>query len=166
MTVIIKKFKFLQVQLKNNILKLIFIASFAILLSSCNSKNTGPYGILNDSFYPCSKEGICISSRNNIEDKPRYVEPIKFYETKKVAYEKINKLLLKYNAQIISKKSEYIHAKLTSSFGTERNAEFHFLQNENIVHMKMTTSSIWPDFGKTRNLLEEIKFKFFQHDIN
>jgi len=145
----------------------IFLLGFLLLLCSCVGKNTGPFGISDNNLQPCSKENICLSSSTSLKNKKDYIEPIKFYEKKSIAYKKLIKILSNYSVQFIAKNPNYIHARFDSSLlAPQRDAEFYFLPNNKVINLKISRGAGWPGFSSSRTLLEEIKFKFFQHDTN
>lgn len=143
---------------------------FALSLSGCNDEKPHHKGFFRSTLFPCDEKSYaCKSSFNSSQDK-WYVEPIKYTEPTGVAQEKLNKIILKNpKARILKLNPTYITAEYKTSlqvFEIYDDAEFMIIPDRQEIHIRIESRSKLPDFDRIHRLIEEIRFKFFQNDVN
>ncbi len=136
----------------------------------CNEQKARHKGFLQAGLFPCDDtSNSCRSSFNTSNDKWS-VEPIKYTEPADVAKEKLTKIILKYpNARILTLGPTYLTVEFKTSykvFDLYDDAEFLMMPERQEIHVRIESRSKLPDFGRIGRLIEEIRFKYFQNDVN
>ena len=115
-------------------------------------------------FSPCPKKANCVSSQTSQESK-HYISPIEIIDSKDILYQKLLKYLSKVEGfKVVEKDKDYIRAEYTTSlFRFVDDLEFIF--NDKFVDIRSASRKGYYDFGKNRERLETIRFKYLQKSL-
>ncbi len=147
--------------------KIVFFLSL-LLLAACNGERPEHLGVFQDGVYPCPLKKKCVSSTQNAEDKDHFIHAMAVEGDYSLAFQKIQKIAAKkaeFKLQTLH--PNFLQFEHTSGmFSIIHDVEFFYSQAQNVIHIRAQSRGKIPDFGKSRAILEEIKFKYFQNDVN
>jgi uncharacterized protein (DUF1499 family) len=153
--------------------KLLISLSALLFLTSCIDKSE-PEGlgvkvqklgkVSGFALKACNKGNCNLSFKELTTDK-RYIEPIKYHESRDKAFEKIMGIVLKdQSMNIISSSDNYIRAKQELYGQFISDIEFYFGKNK-MIYLRIEMRGVPHDLGNGRRLLEKVRFKFQQNDF-
>lgn len=146
-------------KIKNIFLMLLSI----IILSGCSNISKNPLGTRKEESFCILLDAPNYVTSVTKEKDFRYIEPIKYNGNKKLAKEKIRKILLKdKHITIIKEDENYIHAESRSAiFKFVDDLEFYFPEDQNIIHIRSKSRLGYSDLGVNNRRLEKIKKEFY-----
>jgi uncharacterized protein (DUF1499 family) len=150
--------------MKTNIIHL-FCLGF---LLGCNGEKAKELGVFQDGLNVCPPSSKCVSSSHPKDQAEYSIDALQVEGDYINAIEKLLKITRK-NPQfkLSTLNPTYLQYEHTSGlFNTIRDVEFFYTPAQNVIHIRAQSRSHLPDFGGCRNVLEDIKFKYFQNDVN
>jgi len=140
-----------------------------VFMLGCQERTSMAKGVYMASLQSCDQSKHPCLSSVELPDKDTYVEPIKYPGPKNIAQDKLVKILLKTpGGRIIKLNPDYIQFEVTMPYlNITDDLEFMFRPGSDEIIIRSESRLAFPDILKRmKNRIEEIKFKFFQNDVN
>lgn len=155
---------------KNLMTKILGTVFILTLLTGCMEDKAQHKGLFHASLFGCEKEDNGCVSSSSPENSDQWVEAINYTEPKNVAMEKLNKIILKTpGARIIRLDPDYFSAEIKTKIvfiEVIDDVEFLFQPGTTLVQIRNESRSKLPSFGRQKKFIEEVRFKYFQNDVN
>jgi uncharacterized protein (DUF1499 family) len=133
-------------------------ALIALFFLACTA-SAPKTGIFNGKLKPCPNRPNCVSSE--VKDISPWLPPLRFKESPKRAWKKLNRILQQMDAKIIKDQDGYLWATFTSTtFRFVDDVEFRMVTEKKVIHMRSASRTGYWDMGVNRKRVEEIRQRF------
>ncbi len=122
------------------------------------------YGVgASASEFSCEEHDVCFQSK--VQGKNHFSEPITYEQSKEQAIKLLIDVLNTLQLEVI-KENEYrvLATKRSSFLKVVTHFEFSF-KGDKVIHFRAYSDSPKLDWGDTSDILEKIKFRFYQNNM-
>lgn len=139
-----------------NLIKRGLIFGMAIALG-CAGERPANLGIIDGRLAPCPDSPNCVSSQS--ADESHRIEPLRYIGSADSVRQNLRKLVESMpRTKIVTQTDSYIHAEFTIALmGFVDDVEFHFDDENKIIHVRSASRVGHSDFGVNRRRVEKIR---------
>ena len=136
-------------------MKIIYLSSLLILISSCSQANMNNLGLKDNAFIELDNKPHGVSTMTAIEKKK--MDPIKYSKSIEIVNNAIKSSLVIFgNNAIITEKANYMHVEFYTLLGFTDDVEFYIDTLNNEIHFKSQSRVGYSDFGTNRSRMKKI----------